>query len=679
MIRAAAIPGANAPSLGPEIRLSLAEIAGLDPCNSRGEPPTEAEIEELARDIHAHGMTHPLLLRGLPGAYRVLDGGRRWLALRWIDAHLRPVADVAAKLFAGDDDEASALSLAVNIHRSPIHDLDEAEIFARLATTLGVKRIAADFGREERFVRQRIALVGLPDNAKALWRQGALTIHAAEALCVGDRDAAEKLVATQPELLANPRLIRQALRPKGPTLAAPALKFVGEADYVAAGGEIQRDFFAPDESVVLDAALLHRLERQRLSRLGQEIAEAEGWGHIYFEDGSYRFVEEDYTDDETAEFHALERQLESSAAMTPETIRAGEDRIAEILRIGVLRAVPEERRAEHGLLITLSPDGKPVVERGVIVARREPAPKSSGGRLTTSAPHPELVEGRAPSAPANAEGGGEPDLPSPPHPVLRQAQDEPVEGGGRGVGGEGADETMDDAAFAAEAAKATGRAEAPSLRHSPLVPSSSRDATSSLAPVARGLALKPATLAVAGAVAASPRLSDAFLIAALVGKPGRRAFPPVMIERTQGAYGAGDPALRALAKLGFVEAVKSVLAMKRPHLAVMGEAAVLLAELTAGAIELRHLGDAEIAEILALVVAEYDDSGAEFSREIARRFDYPGFFDAATRDVALAAIRDCAGEAHALDHSWKRAEALAEEAATLAKAKLWLPELVRPR
>jgi ParB family chromosome partitioning protein len=75
------------------------------------------------------------------------------------------------------------LSLAENFAREPVHPLDEAEAFARLASVecRGVAAIASDFGVTEQYVRQRMKLASLAVVVKDAFRQGLIGVGIAEA------------------------------------------------------------------------------------------------------------------------------------------------------------------------------------------------------------------------------------------------------------------------------------------------------------------------------------------------------------------------------------------------------------------------------------------------------------------------------------------------------------------
>ena len=82
-----------------------------------------------------------------------------------------------------DDATTEAIGLAENFASEPMHPLDEAEAFARLARedAKGLDAIAADFGVTERYVRQRMKLATLADVVKAAYRDGGIDTGTAAA------------------------------------------------------------------------------------------------------------------------------------------------------------------------------------------------------------------------------------------------------------------------------------------------------------------------------------------------------------------------------------------------------------------------------------------------------------------------------------------------------------------
>ena len=338
----------------------MREIDGLDPCNARHVEPTAADLAELADDIAARGLLNPLILRGAPDAYRVLAGGRRWRALK---ARSPDLTLVRARVFDGPDEDAALLSLAENIARQNLHPLDEADRVAEMARGARVETVARAVSKTPRFVRECVALSALPAVARENWLSGAINLTQARALTVGDADAIEALFARPDSraVLSDPRAIRAALLPRGVSSRAPSAIYVGIDDYVFAGGAIHEDLFEA-ESWFLDADLLRKLERRKLSLEADRIAAAEGWGTVLFDVGDVKHVATPrHTPEEIAEIERIE------VDPTPPQ----QARLAELGRLGALRSVAEAERGAYGVYVGLDSEGRLDVVRGVRIAPQQ--------------------------------------------------------------------------------------------------------------------------------------------------------------------------------------------------------------------------------------------------------------------------------------------------------------------
>ena len=89
------------------------------------------------------------------GDFKVIAGNRRLAALRDVYKDSPRPPKVLCVLRSVDDDTADALALAENFVREPMHPLDEAEAFAKLAReeAKGVESIASEFGVSQPYVR----------------------------------------------------------------------------------------------------------------------------------------------------------------------------------------------------------------------------------------------------------------------------------------------------------------------------------------------------------------------------------------------------------------------------------------------------------------------------------------------------------------------------------------------
>jgi len=172
-----------------EIPLSQLTVSKL---NVRRHGPKD--VAALARSIAAHRLFHPLLVRALPdepGRYEIAAGARRFMALARLHAEGHPGADMApcVVLDTGDDADAIAASLAENVARQPIDELDQHEAFAALLKAgKSVEDIASEFATTPAMVRQSLALAGLVPEARRRYRAGEIDGPTLRLLTLGSKD-----------------------------------------------------------------------------------------------------------------------------------------------------------------------------------------------------------------------------------------------------------------------------------------------------------------------------------------------------------------------------------------------------------------------------------------------------------------------------------------------------------
>src|SRR6266550_3102344 len=118
--------------------------------NPRKVKPSREAHHRLVALIRSQSLLQPLVVRpveGKPKRYEVVAGDRRLRALKEIH---RNDGDPKILCVLRDVDAvtADAMSLGENFGREAMHPLDEAEAFAKLATSDGkdAKAIAAEFG-----------------------------------------------------------------------------------------------------------------------------------------------------------------------------------------------------------------------------------------------------------------------------------------------------------------------------------------------------------------------------------------------------------------------------------------------------------------------------------------------------------------------------------------------------
>ncbi|WP_299624307.1 ParB/RepB/Spo0J family partition protein [uncultured Tateyamaria sp.] len=135
------------------------------------------DCADLVTSIRALGVLQPLLVRQSVDGFEVIAGQRRLNACRIIaeDGDIDPLPCLV--MAEGDDAKAIEASLAENIERLPMDEVDQYKAFAKLIKEgREPADIATTFGITERMVSQRLALGRLHAPILTAYRKG--DIHA---------------------------------------------------------------------------------------------------------------------------------------------------------------------------------------------------------------------------------------------------------------------------------------------------------------------------------------------------------------------------------------------------------------------------------------------------------------------------------------------------------------------
>ena len=156
----------------------------------------EAELEELAASIRARGIIQPIVVRplpGLPDAYEIVAGERRWRAAQRAGLHEAPVVVVEA-----DDRLALELAIIENVQRSDLNALEEAVGYEALVAQHGYSQtdLAATLGKSRSHVANTLRLLKLPERVRGLLMDGSITAgHGRALLAVRDPEGvADRIV-----------------------------------------------------------------------------------------------------------------------------------------------------------------------------------------------------------------------------------------------------------------------------------------------------------------------------------------------------------------------------------------------------------------------------------------------------------------------------------------------------
>lgn len=139
----------------------------------------EEGLAELAASIRSCGILQPLTVRRAGEGYELVAGERRLRAARI--AGLREVPCLVAQV--GEEDSA-LLALMENLQRRDLDCWEEAQAIARLISRYGLSQeeAARRLGRAQPTAANKLRLLRLPEDVRALLRENGLTERHARAL-----------------------------------------------------------------------------------------------------------------------------------------------------------------------------------------------------------------------------------------------------------------------------------------------------------------------------------------------------------------------------------------------------------------------------------------------------------------------------------------------------------------
>jgi ParB family transcriptional regulator, chromosome partitioning protein len=156
-----------------------------------------AELEELTASLRERGIIQPIVvrpLRGVPEAYEIIAGERRWRAAQRAGLHEVPVVVIEAT-----DAEALQLAIIENVQRADLNPLEEADGYRALMDEFhnSQEEIAKIVGKSRSYIANTLRLLKLPEAVKGYIQEGKLTAGHARML-IGESNAeqlAEDIVA----------------------------------------------------------------------------------------------------------------------------------------------------------------------------------------------------------------------------------------------------------------------------------------------------------------------------------------------------------------------------------------------------------------------------------------------------------------------------------------------------
>lgn len=357
-------------------------------------------VDELAANLAVYGLLQPLVAYEADNGYAIVDGSRRFHALRKLYETSQPDFPVPLRLI--DQADAHAASLAANTQRLDLGVVEAAQAWSRMALDgKEVAEIARVFGVTERFVGQRLKLAQLHEPILEALAKGEISLDVAQTYA-GALEARQARVWKK----FGPKgsttwQVKRELQDKTLLASDKLARFVGEAAYVAAGGVVEAELFArPDDSRWLNRDLAEKLAAEKLKR---EAAALEAEGFLFVEaapeietglyvDGNFGKPRKP-TPDEKARLDAIKRAEKEWRKKLDANEEAEEfDHDLEDQGTDALNALDAERetierglvifaddsKTKSGILATIGENGALEVRRGVVTPRARKA--TAGGK-----------------------------------------------------------------------------------------------------------------------------------------------------------------------------------------------------------------------------------------------------------------------------------------------------------
>lgn len=273
------------------------------------------EIASLAASIAANGILQPLVVRAADDGYEIIAGQRRFLAAKSLDAADPKTPDTVPCVVLDGCDDARAVeaSLAENIERLPMDEMDQHEAFMALRRKgLDCADIAAHFGISKQVVERRLALANLIADIRRLYRQGEIDAKTLQVLTLAskERQRAWLQLASDPDATPPPFWQLKAWLLGGCEIATRVALF-DEADYT---GAITTDLFGEDRYFT-DADEFWRLQNIAIAAR-RETFVAAGWKDVRVVPPSERFATWDYEPASKAQGGSVIIDVEADGSVT---------------------------------------------------------------------------------------------------------------------------------------------------------------------------------------------------------------------------------------------------------------------------------------------------------------------------------------------------------------------------
>ena len=251
------------------MQLQMKDIAAGNAHNSR---TGDADIDTLVKSMKENGLILPIAVRPINEGndlkvFEIIDGHRRFAAaleLKWEEIEATVHTEV-------NDLTSATLSLVANIERLPLHPVDQYEAFAKLKDAgLATPFIARKFAISKKQVTQSLALGNLHAAVLQAWKTDKIDEDVAKAFTLGTPSQQFEALAVLKKKNKHGFGVWDVRRELKLYNDTHAIDYVGEENYLKAGGQISINLFANKDE---DARFVH--DKDLLNRLYDEKHKAE--------------------------------------------------------------------------------------------------------------------------------------------------------------------------------------------------------------------------------------------------------------------------------------------------------------------------------------------------------------------------------------------------------------------
>lgn len=132
----------------------------------------EAQLEDLAASIRAHGLIQPIIVTETAAGYVLIAGERRWRA-----SQLAGLSEVPVIVKETTPQDMLVLALIENIQRADLNALEEAHAYKQLVEEYGLTHadVADSVGKGRSTVTNLIRLLDLPENIQTAVFEGRIS------------------------------------------------------------------------------------------------------------------------------------------------------------------------------------------------------------------------------------------------------------------------------------------------------------------------------------------------------------------------------------------------------------------------------------------------------------------------------------------------------------------------